>query len=68
MWHWHPDSDSEFWSAKWAPQRFAEGYELIAFDLPAANGYPATFGWALFGGLRAMTLAASSQRTPARRR
>jgi hypothetical protein len=63
-----PNSDSEFWSAKWAQQRFAEGYELIAFDLPAANGCLATIGWALFSGLGAVTLAASSQRTPARRR
>jgi hypothetical protein len=36
-----------------------DGYELVAFDLPAANGYPATIGWELFGGLEYMTLVAS---------
>ena len=51
---WRPDS--EFWSANRAEHRFADGYELVAFDLPAANGYPATIGWELFGGLEYMTL------------
>jgi hypothetical protein len=35
---WHPDS--EFWSANRAEHHFADGYELVAFDLPAADGYP----------------------------
>ena len=56
---WHPDS--EFWSANRAEHRFADGHELVAFDLPAANGYPATIGWELFGGLEYMTLVASGQ-------
>src|SRR6266436_7136077 len=56
---WRPDS--EFWSANRAEHRFADGYELVAFDLPAANGYPATTGWELFGGLEYMTLVASGQ-------
>jgi hypothetical protein len=56
---WHPDS--EFWSANRAEHRFADGYELVAFDLPAANGYPAIIGWELFGGLKYMTLIASGQ-------
>ena len=56
---WHPDS--EFWSANRAEHRFADGYELVAFDLPAASGYPATSGWELFGGLEYMTLVASGQ-------
>jgi hypothetical protein len=54
---------------------FADGYELVAFDLPAANGYPAMIGWELFGGPNSMTLVASSRaaslkeaKTPARRR
>ena len=56
---WRPDS--EFWSANRAEHRFAAGYELVAFDLPAANGYPATIGWELFGGLDYRTLVASGQ-------
>jgi hypothetical protein len=28
---------------------------------PTANGYPATIGWELFGGLEYMTLVASGQ-------
>jgi hypothetical protein len=54
---WHPDR--EFWSADRAEHRFADGYELVAFDLPAANGYAATVGWELFGGLEYTTLVAS---------
>jgi hypothetical protein len=54
---WRPDS--EFWSANRAEHRFADGYELVAFDLRAANGYPTTIGWELFGGLEYMTLVAS---------
>jgi hypothetical protein len=56
---WHPDC--EFWSANRAEHRFADGYELVAFDLPAANGYPATIGWEPFSGLEYMTLVASGQ-------
>ena len=56
---WRPDS--EFWSANQAEHRFAEGYELVAFDLPAANGYPAIIGWELFGRLEYVTLVASGQ-------
>jgi hypothetical protein len=56
---WRPDS--EFWSANRAEHRFADGYELVAFDLPATMGYPATIGWELFGGLETMTLMASGQ-------
>jgi hypothetical protein len=56
---WRPDS--EFWSANRAEHRLADSYELVAFDLPAANGYPATIGWELFGGLKHMTLVASGQ-------
>jgi hypothetical protein len=56
---WRPDS--EFWSANRAEHRFADGHELVAFDLPAANGYPATIGWELFGGLEYMTMVASGQ-------
>jgi hypothetical protein len=37
------------------------GYKLVAFDLPATNGYPATIGWELFGGLQYMKLVASGQ-------
>jgi len=33
---WRPDS--EFWSVNRAKHLFADGYELVAFDLPAANG------------------------------
>ena len=56
---WRPDS--EFWSANRAEHRFADGHELVAFDLPAANGYPAIIGWELFGGPDHMTLVASGQ-------
>ena len=56
---WRPDC--EFWSANRAEHRFADGYELVAFDLPAANGDPATIGWELFNGLEYMTLVASGQ-------
>ena len=56
---WRPDS--EFWSANRAEHRFADGYELVAFDLPAGNGCPAIIGWELFGGLEYMTLVASGQ-------
>ena len=56
---WRPDA--EFWSANRAEHRLAAGYELVAFDLPAANDYPATIGWELFGGLDYMTLVALGQ-------
>jgi len=56
---WHPDS--EFWSANQAEHRFANGYELVAFDLPAANGYPAIIGWELFGEFEYLKLVASGQ-------
>ena len=56
---WRPDS--EFWSANRAEHRFADGYELVAFDLPAANGYPAIIGWELFGGIGYLTLVVSGQ-------
>ena len=56
---WHPDS--EFWSANRAEHRFADGYELVVFDLPAANGSPAIIGWELFGGLECTKLVASGQ-------
>jgi hypothetical protein len=51
---------SEFWSANRAEHRFADGYELVVFDLPAANGYPAG---KLFGGPEFMTRVASGQAT-----
>src|ERR1700731_259553 len=56
---WRPDR--EFWSANRAEHRFADGYELVAFDLPAANDYPAIIGWELFGGPDYRTLVASAQ-------
>jgi hypothetical protein len=56
---WRPDS--EFWSANRAEHRFADGYELVVFDLPAANGSPAIIGWELFGGPDYLTLVASGQ-------
>src|SRR6266700_4006192 len=56
---WRPDP--QFWSANRAEHRLADGYELVVFDLPAADGYPATIGWELFGGLDYMTLVASGQ-------
>jgi hypothetical protein len=56
---WRPDP--QFWSANRAEHRFADGYELVAFDLPATNGDPATIGWELFGGLDYMTLVASGE-------
>jgi hypothetical protein len=56
---WRPDS--EFWSANRAEHRFADGHELVAFNLPAGNGYPAIIGWELFGGLKYTTLVASGQ-------
>jgi hypothetical protein len=56
---WRPDS--EFWSANRAEHRFADGYELVAFDLPAANDYPAIIGWELFGGPDYRTLVAAGQ-------
>jgi hypothetical protein len=56
---WRPAS--EFWSANRAEHRFVDGYELVAFDLPAANGYAAIIAWELFGGLEYMTLVASDQ-------
>ena len=46
---WRPDP--ECWSANRAEHRYADGYELVAFDLPAAKGYPAIIGWELFGEL-----------------
>jgi hypothetical protein len=70
---WRPDS--EFWSANRAEHRFADGHELVAFDLPAANGYPAIIGRELFGGTEYMTLqprarprASVKPRTHAKRR
>jgi hypothetical protein len=56
---WLPDA--EFWSANRAEHRFADGYELVAFDLPAADGYPAMIGWELFRGPEYVTLVASGQ-------
>jgi hypothetical protein len=40
---------------------FADGYGLVALNLAAANGYPATIGWELFGGLEYMRLVTSGQ-------
>ena len=57
---WRPDS--EFWSANRAEHRFADGYELVVFDLPAVNSSPAIIGWELFGGPDYLTLVASGQR------
>ena len=57
MWHLDP----EFWSANRAAHRFANGYELVVFDLPATNGYSAQIGWELFGGIGYATLMASGQ-------
>ena len=61
---WRPDS--EFWSANRAEHRFADGYELVVFDLPAANGSPAIIGWELFRGLwngaKARQVAVKSKR------
>ena len=56
---WRPDS--EFCSANRAEHRFANGHELVVFDLPAANGSPAIIGWELFGGPDHRTLVASGQ-------
>jgi hypothetical protein len=56
---WRPDS--EFWSANRAEHRFTDGYELVAFHVPAANGSPAIIGWELFGGPDHLTLVASGQ-------
>jgi hypothetical protein len=56
---WRPDS--EFWSANQAEHCFANSYELVVFDLPAANGSPAIVGWELFGGPDYRTLVASGQ-------
>lgn len=56
---WHPDPD--FWSADRAEHCFVDGYELIAFDLPAANGFPAEIGWELFGGADRATLIATGR-------
>jgi hypothetical protein len=56
---WH--LDREFWSANRAEHRFANGYELVVFDLPATNGYTAQIGWELFGGIGYSTLMASGQ-------
>jgi hypothetical protein len=54
---WRPDS--EFWSANRAEHRCTDGYELVVFDLPAANGSPSIIGWELFGGPDYRTLVAS---------
>ncbi|WP_316184796.1 hypothetical protein [Bradyrhizobium sp. SZCCHNRI1003] len=56
---WHPDP--EFWSANRAEHRLVDGYELVAFDLPAANGFPAEIGWELFGGPDGSALIATGQ-------
>ena len=53
--------DPEFLSANRIEHHFADGHELVAFDLSAANGYPATIGSELFGGPDSMTLVASGQ-------
>jgi hypothetical protein len=56
---WH--LDLEFWSANRAEHRFANGFELVVFDLPTANGWPTQIGWELFGGIGYSTLMASDQ-------
>ena len=56
---WH--SAPEFWSANRAEQRFVDGHQLIAFDLPVAGGFPAEIGWELFGGVGCATLIATGQ-------
>jgi hypothetical protein len=58
---WHPDP--EFWSANRAERRLVDGYELVAFDLPAANGFPAEIGWELFGGPDCSALIATGHAT-----
>jgi len=56
---WHPDP--EFWSANRAEHRLVDGYELVAFDLPTMNGFPAEIGWELFGGPDCSALIATGQ-------
>nr|WP_316169056.1 MULTISPECIES: zincin-like metallopeptidase domain-containing protein [unclassified Bradyrhizobium] len=58
---WHPDP--EFWSANRAERRLVDGYELVAFDLPAASGLPAEIDWELFGGPEGSALIATGQAT-----
>jgi hypothetical protein len=48
-------------SANRAEHRVVDGHELVAFDLPAANGFPAEIGWELFGGPDGSTLIATGQ-------
>jgi hypothetical protein len=44
MIEWKPDP--EFWSATRAEHAFVEGYELVAFDIPAGKGGPQrAIGW-----------------------
>ncbi|MGA7806065.1 hypothetical protein [Bradyrhizobium sp.] len=57
------DPDPEFWSANRAERRLVDGYELVAFDLPAVNGFPTEIGWELFGGPDCSALIATGQAT-----
>jgi hypothetical protein len=45
---WKPDP--EFGNAKRAEHAIINGYELVAYDMPASTSVPAIIGWELFTG------------------
>jgi hypothetical protein len=51
--NWVPDP--EFWSGAEAEQAVVDGFELLAYSLPATNGYPGIVGWEIFGDPGSMT-------------
>jgi hypothetical protein len=55
--------DGEFWSASRAEKRIVGPYELVAFDLPATQDWPAEIGWELFGDPNFVTQLATGRTT-----
>jgi hypothetical protein len=54
--------DPEFWSATAAEHAFVGPYELVAFDIPPSDQFPARdIGWELFGGEKFMSQLAKGK-------
>jgi hypothetical protein len=51
--NWVPDPG--FWNGGEAEQAVVDGFELLAYSLPATNGYPGIVGWEIFGDPDSMT-------------
>jgi hypothetical protein len=51
--NWIPDP--EFWIGAEAEKAVVDGFELLAYSVPATNGFPGIIGWEIFGDAEFMT-------------